>query len=187
MDTAMLLARSSRSMVKSIQAGNVTIAGLASSGTTTITAVNLSNAIIFYLGATFDTSSTEGNVGRTFTRVELTNTTTVTAARGTATSGTAMTVSYVVIEFLPGVIKKVQRGTINLSGGNSATATLSPAFTTVNKAFVSYLGHTANDTTFDADQFLARLTLTNTTTVTADRVSNASDSMTVGYQAIEFY
>jgi hypothetical protein len=84
--------------IKAIYAGsiNVSITSFSASNTATITAVNTAKTIILFLGhysgAASDTTSNA--------RVELTNSTTVTAYAFHAPSGTAtITVGYMVVEF----------------------------------------------------------------------------------------
>jgi hypothetical protein len=80
------------------------------------------------------------------------------------------------------VIKSIQRGLITISGAaTSATATLSPAVTT-SKAMLMNLGSNAVD--FDV-RYQARLTLTNSTTVTATRVGTGTDTF-VSWQVVEY-
>lgn len=80
---------------------------------------------------------------------------------------------------LPSVIKSIQRGTIVLSSVSSNTATV--AAVTTSKAELNNLGAiiaAAGDS--------VRLTLTNSTTITADRTSSTGVAQ-VSYELIEFY
>jgi len=81
--------------IKSIQKGKITIGNSQTSGTATITSVTTSKAFVLPLGV-----SLNGAEGATafFCRLELTNSTTVTATRG-GTSANDLTAGYVVIEF----------------------------------------------------------------------------------------
>ena len=67
------------SIIKSMQKVSITIANTATTGTATITAVNLSNAFVAYGGSTIDANDT--NPKDYMATVALTNTTTVTATR----------------------------------------------------------------------------------------------------------
>src|SRR5712691_8840745 len=110
---------------KSIQAGTIDLTTNASA-TATITAVVLANSMILYLGE----KTTETAIGRydvSNARVELTNTTTVTAYKGLANVSTI--VSYVVVEFNSGVLKSAQRGTIDMNNVTSNTATITAVTT----------------------------------------------------------
>jgi len=80
--------------VKNVQRGTISIIGLVTSNTATINSVNTSKTMINYLGNTTNVASNLYNPYLT-----LTNSTTVTAQRNSATSGAVTTVSYEVIEF----------------------------------------------------------------------------------------
>ena len=85
-------------------------------------------------------------------------------------------------------IKSIQRGTISLfAGSGSATASISAVDTA--KSFVNFLGFNvpgASTEPFDLSA-MVRLTLTNSTTVTATHSSGADYTVTVGFEVIEFY
>ena len=79
--------------IKNIQMGTITVDWAANSDTATITAVVLANSIILFLG------HSGGNAGRN-ARIELTNTTTVTAfANSTVSNQDTVVVGYLVLEF----------------------------------------------------------------------------------------
>lgn len=88
-------------------------------------------------------------------------------------------------QFLPQTgIKTIQRGTITISAGNlTATATISSV--TTGKTFLNWLGSTPTTVTDQYIRGMARLDLTNSTTVTATR-GNSSDSGIVSYEVVEF-
>ena len=165
------------SLIKSIQQGTLAFAGGASA-TATIAAVDVANAVLVLNNhlVDFSTGNTSFNVYLTFT-----NTTTITATRvGIPNTETA---ACVVIEFMPGVIRSVQRGTIFLSGVASNTATITVVNTA--KSFVNYLGMNTN---VSDDQTLPIVSLTNGTTVTATREdAAASGGTTTSYQVVEFF
>lgn len=81
-------------LVKRVQRGTISVAAAVNSGTATITAVNTEKAHLAYLGASNDGGGAAASV---VFRVELTNSTTVTATRA-ATAGNAI-VSFEVIEY----------------------------------------------------------------------------------------
>lgn len=176
--TSLLRNQSQRSLVKSVQYGTVVLTNV-DEATATITAVNTDNAILVFLGAS---GSATTNINRMLTRVALTNATTVTGTRGNGTN--AMTIAFVVIEFQPGVIKRVQRGTITIG---SAAASNTDTITSVNtaKAVAIYLGHSSSNTGIDDSDWL-RMTLTDATTVTATR-GDTTGTLIVSYQVVEFY
>ena len=176
----MLFHQSQRSLIKSVQAGTIVISG-AASATATITAVVPANAIVLYLGASH-TSGAETGGHRTMVRVALTNATTVTGTVGAASSNTVL--SYVVVEFWPGVIKSIQAGTISLATTTvSATATIT-AVTTAKSALFP-VGWSNNLDPFLAES-ICRVALTNATTVTATKVGITGTDV-AGYQVVEFF
>lgn len=168
------------SLIKSIQRGTIVIAGGTSSNTATLsTAVVLANSLLTWGSQGLNTS---GQVdAQMFTaRITLTNTTTVTATRGGTTE--ALTVPYEVIEFWPGVLKSVQRGTVVT--GTPATIT---AVNTA-KSMLSYLGCVgATSTGGEWGSWQGYLVLTNSTTVTATEGGGNTTHITAGYQVAEFY
>ena len=88
---------SSFSGIKSIQRGTITISGSSATGTATITAVDTSKTELRYLGHS-DTSSTAPAGRDVWCRIDLTNTTTVTATRAN-TGASQIIVSFEVTEY----------------------------------------------------------------------------------------
>lgn len=169
-----------RQLVKSVQRGTITLAAV-TSNTATITAVSTNNALLANLGTSLAgsgvTNPQVNNVILTFT-----NATTITATRTTGT-GTVV-VSYEVVEYFPGVLKSVQRGTIALTAVTSNTATITTVDTT--RTLDTQLGVLA-DSNDAPDAFYARLALTNATTLTASIGAASIGTITVGYQVAEYY
>jgi uncharacterized protein (DUF2147 family) len=87
-------------------------------------------------------------------------------------------------------IKSIQRGTIVLAANQtSEAATISPVIT--GKTMLNFLGASSrgqSETFYDktGHQFV-RISLTNSTTVTAYREYNGGEPATVSYEVIEFY
>lgn len=177
------------SLIESIQYGTVSwTTNAASSGTATITAVDTARAFVVFIGQSCaNTTANAPNSG--FARVALTNSTTVTAtAGGTSGSADAMVVSFAVVQVATGVLKSIQAGTISVASATSGTATI----TEVNsaKAYVIYGGMSTADTTasaFGPNTTFHRVTLTNSTTVTANRVTAGSFTATVAFTALESF
>lgn len=169
------------SIIKQIQYGSISIGAAASSNTATITAVTTANCLIFWNGAYNGTASTNQNM---IADVVLTNTTTVTATRS-STSDTCVA-RFVVVEFVPGVLTSVQRGTITIaSGSTSNTATITSV--SENVAFFNCLGFRNNNSSNERiDSAFATVDLTDATTVTAARTTNDTFDTIVGYQVAEF-
>lgn len=163
-----------RSPVIGVQRGTIAITG-ATSNTATIAAVNLNNAVIRYLGQTYTAAATEQN--KAFARVELTNATTVTASVNTSPGAETTSVDFEVTEYLPGVIKSVQRGTVV----GAATAAITAVDMT--KSDLHYLGHTESAAD-GITQYLPRLSLSTATLITQSVVVSAAT--TSGYQVVEW-
>lgn len=82
-------------------------------------------------------------------------------------------------------IKRIQRGTISLVGA-STTATITSVDTA--KSVVSFLGQSNTGSTADhPNGYFMRLTLTNATTVTADRGGTGAITPVVSFQVVEYY
>jgi len=165
--------------LKSIQHGSIQILSEESSHTATITAVDLSKTILFLSGQ----HSTSGIFNLGVGCVTLTNTTTVTATKNTGLAGNTLDISFVVLEFLEG-IKNVQSGTISFTDSQtSKTATITAVTTT--KSLLSYLGVTSDDANVISVSRLFRVTLTNSTTVTA-YTRYATGNCIVRFMVLEF-
>jgi hypothetical protein len=167
--------------VKSIQYVTIALGVNDTSKTASISSVDTTKSIICFLGNYITTSSNAG-FNYTSTRVELTDATTVTAYRY-ASSAVANTVSAVVIEFETAVINSKQSGTITLPLG---TATATATITSVNavKSLLIFCGSTTN-TVSGLQHHFTNITLTNGTTITANRYATSSD-VVLGWNLIEF-
>jgi len=171
-----------QSIVKNIQYGSISIGSGNTSNTATITSVDTSNSLIFWLGS-YNTSATTNQ--DMIANVALTNATTVTATRSHGGTNTCVA-RFVVIEFIPGVLTSVQRGTITIaSGSTSNTATITSV--SENVAFFNCLGYRSTNSSAERiDSAFATVDLTAATTVTATRGVNDSFDTIVGYQVAEF-
>lgn len=167
--------------VQSVQRGTITIGAAATSNTATITTVDTTRSVVHLLG--FSATGSSGTEWRDYAcRIALTNATTVTATRATATEvDSVLVVSYEVVQFNPGMIRSIQRGTIANSGTTATISAVNMARTTLMMLGYSYDGGSS----FAA--WLAgqpRVVLTNATTVTA---TSGGTAFTVGYQVVEWY
>lgn len=182
--TAMVSQWTRPGLVISVQAGTINLNG-ATSGTATITAVTLAQSLIFMPG--MPTSATvDGFASSNLARIELTNTTTVTASRFTS-EAVAFLVPYVVVQFAPGVLRTVSRGTMDLNGVTSQTATISPSLRDPLKAIAISLGVAVNVNTLNPLNEWIRLTVTSSTVVTGTVNTAQAVSMVQGYQVVEWY
>lgn len=162
--------------VRRVQRGTITITA-ATSNTATISAVDTLNTELVFLGQDYSNTSTNPAIGQA--RIALTNGTTVTATLNTTPGAQSVTVSFEVIEYQPGAVKSIQRGTVT----GAAAATLSTAVD-VTKSRLTSLGWTTTDTALDLS-INAKLVLTNGTTVTQS--GGVVTNITSGFQVVEFY
>lgn len=153
--------------VKSVQSGT---------GTTTVTAVDTANSVLRWLGYTDTTLDTDP---RNFIpKIVLTDSTHVTKS-----GGANGVVSWTLIEYYPGVIRSIQRGTITLTTELTHTATITAVSA---RAELVFGGHdTTGSATLDGTVF-CKIVLTNTTTVTASIGQNITTAV-VPYQVVDWY
>jgi hypothetical protein len=170
------------SAVKSVQRGSISLLSGSASATATITAVNTSYSYVQPVGATnyAGSSDEDGQV-----RLELTNSTTVTAYHKGA-SLSSVTMAFQVFEFFPWALRQaVQQGTIS----HTAPATTNTATITAvgSKAQLIYLGTSVSTDAADTYPLAAASTLelTNSTTITATRPSGSSSDVVIGYVAVD--
>lgn len=172
------------SPIKLIQRGTVTIGSGATSATASITAVILANTRLVFLGYT--TSVLGATVTENNCYLELTNTTTVTATH--ATAGNTIVASFGIIEYWPGVIRSIQRGTNAITAGNTTAASTVTAVN-LEKSELDNLGVSftnADATASGPPNQQANVVITNSTTVTSTRVGT-SDALTQSYQLTEWW
>lgn len=174
-----LKGRRVHSLVKSVQAVSVSASGPSNIATLAIP-VDTSNCILFFAEMSV---STGGAVVDAAIYAQLTSSTTVTFTHTSA--GVNSTGYATVVEFWPGVIRSVQRGTVTISGTNgSGTATISAVGAT---AFVNMTGFDTNLSTVDT---FTSVVLTNSTTVTAQRGNGGavtSSTSIAAFEVVEFY
>lgn len=167
--------------INSIQQVSITISASSTSNTATITSVG-SGAFIIFQGTT-TTDSNSADIPSVFTRVTLTNSTTVTATRGGSTS--AVTVNCVVIDPTASLVSSVQFGTVSVTSTNTSnTATISSV--TTSRSAVFYLGSSGSNGIFQSRGLQFGVTLTNSTTVTAIRGATDSETNTISFCVVQF-
>ena len=178
---AMVARWGASSLIQSVQYGTINMNGVGSA-TATIAEVKTENSLIFHLMGDYDANSSY--IG-CLTHVTLTNGTTVTGTTSNA-FGAARAEGFCVIEFKPGVLKNVQRGTITFNAAMSGTATITEVNT--SKTFLNETGwfpSTAGP--LDLKVGAPRLALTNATTITSASKQIPGYNVVVAYQAAEFF
>lgn len=163
-----------RSVVRSVQRGTIAITG-ATSNTATITSVDVGNSRLRLLSSNYNAT---GSARQALVRIALTNATTITATVNTSPAAETCTASFEIIEYWPGVIRSVQRGTIAVAG----TATIAAVNTA--KAELDYLGCEDNSPSI-AFNLQTYVVLTNGTTVTAFPGTNSAQ--VTGFQVVEWF
>lgn len=170
------------SVVTSVSQSNLTITSNNTSATNTISAVNTSLTSLFFLGYSTDYPANAQNYIAASANVTLTNSTTVTANRGTVPIGQEnnLTLSYVLVQWSNSIVKRVQQANFNFSG-LSTTVTLLNAVDTAN-CMIAYGGWYASSAS-GTEPYVA---LTNSTTVTATNEQNTGGIANVTCSVIEF-
>lgn len=168
-------------IIQSIQQVEITIPALSSGSTATISSVTTANTILIYNGLrSTDTSMVPR---QDLFNIVLTNSTTVTASCSIANPDTDRIVCATVIEFKSGIITSNQSGFISLNAVTTNTATISSV--TTSRAAVIWQGNITSSIAQQWDRISAKLNLTNSTTVTATRLT-ATDTLDVYYTVVEF-
>ena len=165
-------------IVESVQQGTVTMSS-ASSGTATITAVDMSRSLLF--SQLISTAYSSAVPAISLSRLDFTNATTITATRTSAAS--SVYASFVVVQFMPGVIKQIQRATVTINNGVASVDT-TLVETNLNKSIATST-FLANNTTADSNVFTRSL-LTTSTNLRSTRETTA-DINGVAYQVAEFF
>ena len=164
------------SLIKSIQTGTANT-NASVTGTATITAVDLANSIILYGGDS--QGNANPNLVVVFGHMALTNATTVTA---TQSGNFNATFAFTVVEFLPGVLRSVQSGTVTQTSTSTATTILS---VNTAKSMVMFLGQVAGSGAPNSDTLVMKYALTNATTVTSTQ--DAFGGFISRFQVIEYF
>lgn len=160
------------------QRGTITLTA-ATSNTATITSAVTANTAVLYGGYTTNFGGSAAS--NLWTRLNLTNSTTVTATRGAATSN--VTIAFEVLQFAAGILKSAtQETTTTLTAAASANATIS-AVTMANTmvAFGGFSGTNSNDDRSKNPY----AQLTSTTNIAVTRTSS-TDNVTLVATAMEF-
>lgn len=175
------------SIIKRIQAFNIATTGTGPATATLGIAVDIANSIIIFRDAQVieATGVAEANDSA---RVELTNSTTVTATISQRYNAGNLQINGYVVEFYP-VVKSIQYITITIADGNQSGGTAISAVNTA-KTIVLPLGYTSDNV--GPGVFIAGMThlffdlvLTSTVLVTASRNGN-SGNLVAGACVCEF-
>lgn len=164
--------------VNSVTQVSITIA----SGSTTGTASVPSPTGTYFMLFQGQTTTATTSAAQALCRLSISGTT-VTATRNTSAANTC-TVNAVLIDADPtNLVKSVQFGSIAITTGTSATATISSVTTT--NSVVALLGFTAGNATFDFEANQPILSLTSATVVTST-IGALTTNCTAAFCVIEF-
>lgn len=166
------------SAITSIQTGTITLTG-ATSNTATISSVDTTKSVVFFLGNTSTHSTTSPRIN--CCRVSLTNATTVTCSRDTNSSN--VTAGYAVVEFASAAITSVQQRNVTLTTGNQTDTDTISSVTTSN-AIIIWGGWQTGSTTWSNGSYY--LQIAGATSVTMHRRGTSIATRTVSYSVLEF-
>jgi hypothetical protein len=132
------------SAIQSIQQGTIAIGSAATTNTATISAVVTNNTFVHYNGCTLNAAASEA-MTTTRGRLNLTNTTTITATRNTSSTDT-LTIRYVAVEFKAGILNSAIQTTATTAASTTMTV---GAITTVNSRYSMFIygGYSTNSGT----------------------------------------
>jgi hypothetical protein len=168
------------SYVNSVQHVTITIPVNVTSATATISAVG-SYAFILHDGFLATSSS---NSSISFVRLELTDSTTVTAYRNSSSATQTTTVRCVVVDATSSLLASVQFGTVSIAASStSGTATISS--TNSSYTAIHLLGINSSQTSLSYTGIEAVLSVSGTT-VTATRLAASINTLDVEFVVLEF-
>lgn len=167
-----------KGVLKSVQAISSTSTSTNTEDTDTINTVDPARTILLYNGV----SSATATINNFFHNLKLTNATTVTKSRA-GTSAASRTINYIVAQFTPTVIKRIQRDIVSIASADSADKAITAV--TVAKAFVNFLGSSASNTTV-AEQY-STVELQATTNVRGKKNTAGTSTAAAAFEVIESY
>lgn len=172
---------SAQYILQPTQYGSITIPISSASATASINAVG-SLAVLF--PGNFKTTEGFFQASTVLPRIELTNPTTVTAYRNSASVTGSVTVYFAVVDFSSNFLTKVDYGTIALSSVQTTnSASVSSNFQA--RAMIN-LGFTCANTGASAAQTQCAMRAGDSFTIHADRTNSGSAAATVGYCYLGF-
>ena len=168
-------------IIVSVQSFSITVT--TTSNTQTITAVTPATASIFYNGQTTNDSYAAGaSMDLSAGMVVLTNGTTLTATKNTTGTYTC-TVNGFIVDWNPGIVFSVQRGTVTMTTSTSQTQAITSI--TVNQSAVMYCGFNTTYGGAVMSYTWPQITITAANQVTAARGA-ALNNVTVSYEVTTF-
>lgn len=168
------------SIIASVQRGVLDLGSGNTTNTATINAVDTSRSVTFNNG--LHDSPGSAAVSQVNVRLALTNSTTLTVT-SFQSAGAGRNTDWQVIQFIPGVLKSIQRGTLAVTTSTTGTATITSVNT--SRSLLSHLSFSNEYTgAAVAGNGMGYITLTNATTITFNGLGGIT--RTVGYEVAEF-
>jgi hypothetical protein len=165
---------------------SITNISIACTGCTTATqtvAVTKANSILVFTGNTTDEAA--GTISGFWMYGTITNDTTVTATRASASPNIVYTAT--LVEYLGNFVKSEGCGSITIPADGSLTTDATVTAVTIAKTQLGYTGMDVNSAGGGGTLYMAKLTFNTTTTVRAARlVGSGTFSTTAGYCYLEF-
>lgn len=169
-------------VLKSLSTQETTIAGGATTGTTTIGAVDTSKTCLIY--GSWRQAVLGVDDKRHWPYAELTNGTTITATRNTLHATSTSIIRTTALEFNPEWIKGNSRAATTITSGN-ASANESVSVQDLRKVLAGYIGATTN-TSSTSDAPWATAALSSATQFDVTRGSSPATTLTVSWESLEF-
>lgn len=167
--------------VVNMQTGTIVLGSGVTSNTATITSVDVNNAFVVYGGVLSTTTGAE-SMRTVLSMIDLTDATTVTAARSLGTD--SATVAYTVIELTPGIIKQVQKVSVTSTGAATTDDATISAVVLANT--VSFVNGMITGVVAQRDSNCYRSYLNSTTVYRFERYGTSTTSRTMKATVVEF-
>lgn len=172
--------------VQSIQQVSITLNNQLSNTATLSPSVIAANCLLTFQGLTSNNVTT-GTAAYAMARAVITNGTTVTASQGATAPGLVIVWNGAIVEFLGPFVKSSGSGTIVIPDGSTSATVTIPSVNPA-KTIVAFGGQSVVVVgNIDPQSQLARLDLTNATTITATKAATTATptTLTVAYSYIE--
>ncbi len=167
--------------IENIQQGTVSVANASTTDTATITAVTMTNTILFDGGAEFSGSTTD-NASDALSRMYINSTTSVETRR--IDNEGLLERNFTAVEFVDGILEGVDREAFFISGSTSDTSSF--AAVDLDFAAFNFLGADCYGTTLEYDEHSVGAAITSTTVATAYVDQTPTNSITARAEIWEF-
>lgn len=174
-------------ILKSVNQVVSSIALNATTGNATITAVNTANCLTLFNGQIITNAGSAFNTSIGMGYAYLSNSTTITAVRGTSSATIGLQVGVTILEFNSNYVINRQAGQITIataSTSNNVTVTASP----LSASVLTYGGITTSAGAGSGDSLWEQLQQTSSTNITATRGGSTSGiTGTIAWELLTFH